>query len=384
MAVRSLVEFTRSLSSCIHKSRLCPRCPRVTRNWLKKTSVSGGLRTRRPHWVYKSPQRRVYCGCPFERGAVGASDAGSWLAATPAFTDVPKVALSAPAPPSAVADAAPFAYAFDVAELALLNRALAPERAARRCRGILGRIGRYARVTRAGHWTRLAGANPGSARISAGAGIDGPPAVRRSPESPPRSVSVATCKSSMRLHRQTSSRKVISSDLAVTYVSNAVPVIGVGALASVTGPVVASLIFAAIIALVATANNLIASLISPPLAREERAACRRSSGFGAVCIACGAMMRCRNSRETFRFDRRGPRVPVAVDAYGARVAVRPPSLSEMTTSTRRFCCRPDAVSLSATGELLPNPRVRIRSLEMPMPVSASRTASARRSERPWL
>ena len=80
---------------------------------------------------------------------------------------------------------------------------------------------------------------------------------------------MAACKLSLRLHRQTRSRKLISSDLAVTYVSNAVPVIGVGALASVTGPVVASLIFAAIIALVATANNLIASLISPPLARER-------------------------------------------------------------------------------------------------------------------
>jgi hypothetical protein len=265
MAVRSLVELTRSLSSCIHKSRLCPRCPRVTRNWLKKTSVSGGLHTRRPHLVYKSPQRRVYCCCPFERGAVGASHAGSLPAAAPAFTDVPKFALSAPAPPSAVADAAPFAYAFGVAELALLIALLLPS------------VLPAAAEEFSTGWADTPASNaqaiglgllvPSLALlvlVSAGAGIDGPPAVRRSPKSPPRSVIVAACKSSMRLHRQTSARKVISSDLAVTYASNAVPVIGLGALASVTGPVVASLIFAAIIALVATANNLIASLISPP------------------------------------------------------------------------------------------------------------------------
>jgi MFS family permease len=56
--------------------------------------------------------------------------------------------------------------------------------------------------------------------------------------------------------------EVISSYLAVIYLSNALPIIGVGALSSVTGSFIAVLVFAALIALIVSAN-LIAVLNAP-------------------------------------------------------------------------------------------------------------------------
>jgi hypothetical protein len=56
----------------------------------------------------------------------------------------------------------------------------------------------------------------------------------------------------------------------------------------------------------------------------------------------------------------------------------------MTTSTRRFCCRPDAESLSATGSLRPLPDAVSRVAPIPCAVRYDFTDSARRSESAWL
>src|SRR3954471_13195881 len=56
----------------------------------------------------------------------------------------------------------------------------------------------------------------------------------------------------------------------------------------------------------------------------------------------------------------------------------------MTTSTRRFCCRPDAESLSATGSLRPLPVAASRVAPIPCAVKYDFTDSARRSESAWL
>jgi hypothetical protein len=56
-----------------------------------------------------------------------------------------------------------------------------------------------------------------------------------------------------------------------------------------------------------------------------------------------------------------------------------------TTSTRRFFCLPASVSLSATGRLLPKPRVaRWSAATFSRSTSQRFTASARRCERSWL
>ena len=54
---------------------------------------------------------------------------------------------------------------------------------------------------------------------------------------------------------------------------------------------------------------------------------------------------------------------------------------EMINSTRRFCCRPTAVSFEATGDAFPYPRVAICAVFTPFWLRKSRTASARRWER---
>jgi hypothetical protein len=56
----------------------------------------------------------------------------------------------------------------------------------------------------------------------------------------------------------------------------------------------------------------------------------------------------------------------------------------MITSTRRFCCRPVAESLPATGSLSPMPDAVSRLESMPCPARYDFTESARRSESPWL
>jgi hypothetical protein len=57
---------------------------------------------------------------------------------------------------------------------------------------------------------------------------------------------------------------------------------------------------------------------------------------------------------------------------------------KITTSTRRFCCRPAGVSLPASGYFFPYPRVKIRSELIPCFTNSSLTASARFSDRPRL
>lgn len=56
--------------------------------------------------------------------------------------------------------------------------------------------------------------------------------------------------------------EVISSYLAVIYLSNSLPIIGIGALSSYTGHLVAVIVFAALIALIVSAN-LMAALLAP-------------------------------------------------------------------------------------------------------------------------
>jgi hypothetical protein len=56
----------------------------------------------------------------------------------------------------------------------------------------------------------------------------------------------------------------------------------------------------------------------------------------------------------------------------------------MTTSTRRFCCRPAAESLSATGSLRPLPDAESRIEPIPCPARYDFTELARRSDSPWL
>ena len=56
----------------------------------------------------------------------------------------------------------------------------------------------------------------------------------------------------------------------------------------------------------------------------------------------------------------------------------------MTTSTRRFCCRPAAESLSATGSLRPLPDAESRVEPIPCPARYDFTELARRSDSPWL
>src|SRR5262245_44710101 len=51
-----------------------------------------------------------------------------------------------------------------------------------------------------------------------------------------------------------------------------------------------------------------------------------------------------------------------------------------TSSTRRFCCRPAAVSLDATGEVSPKPLAVIEAEETPCPTRNSETEEARRSD----
>jgi len=52
---------------------------------------------------------------------------------------------------------------------------------------------------------------------------------------------------------------------------------------------------------------------------------------------------------------------------GVRVAPTwiPMTSPDTTNSTRRFCCRPEAVSLEVTGCVLPNPRALSEFIEMP-------------------
>jgi len=56
----------------------------------------------------------------------------------------------------------------------------------------------------------------------------------------------------------------------------------------------------------------------------------------------------------------------------------------MITSTRRFCCRPAAESLPATGSLSPFPNAESRIAPIPCPARYAFTESARRSDSPWL
>jgi hypothetical protein len=56
----------------------------------------------------------------------------------------------------------------------------------------------------------------------------------------------------------------------------------------------------------------------------------------------------------------------------------------ITTSTRRFCCRPEAESLAATGSLSPLPDAESRVEPIPCAVRYDRTDSARRSDNLWL
>src|ERR1700722_12321332 len=56
----------------------------------------------------------------------------------------------------------------------------------------------------------------------------------------------------------------------------------------------------------------------------------------------------------------------------------------MITSTRRFCSRPAAEPLSATGSLLPLPNAESRIELIPCPARYDFTESARRSDSPWL
>ncbi len=63
----------------------------------------------------------------------------------------------------------------------------------------------------------------------------------------------------------------------------------------------------------------------------------------------------------------------------------PPIASpETTNSIRRFCCRPAAVSLVATGWLLPNPRETMEDVTMPCLARKSRTEFARFSDKRML
>ena len=55
-----------------------------------------------------------------------------------------------------------------------------------------------------------------------------------------------------------------------------------------------------------------------------------------------------------------------------------------TSSVRRFCARPSAVAFDATGLVSPKPRAVRRDAGMPHLISQSRTALARRFERPML
>jgi len=58
--------------------------------------------------------------------------------------------------------------------------------------------------------------------------------------------------------------EVISSYLAVTYLSNSLPIIGIGVLSSFTSSFIAMIVFAALIAVVVSAN-LVAAVFAPPL-----------------------------------------------------------------------------------------------------------------------
>jgi hypothetical protein len=58
--------------------------------------------------------------------------------------------------------------------------------------------------------------------------------------------------------------EVISSYLAVTYLSNSLPIIGIGVLSGFTSSFIAMIVFAALIALVVSAN-LIAAVFAAPL-----------------------------------------------------------------------------------------------------------------------
>src|SRR5699024_2641487 len=53
----------------------------------------------------------------------------------------------------------------------------------------------------------------------------------------------------------------------------------------------------------------------------------------------------------------------------------------ITNSTRRFCCRPEAVLLDATGSASPWPSMVMRLRSIPRAVMASATDCARRSDR---
>src|SRR5580658_706534 len=77
------------------------------------------------------------------------------------------------------------------------------------------------------------------------------------------------------------------------------------------------------------------------------------------------------------------RGPVALRAVGRRYLDTAGGLL-MITSTRRFCCRPAAESLLATGSLSPLPEAERRIEPMPCPARYDFTESARRSDNPWL
>jgi hypothetical protein len=115
---------------------------------------------------------------------------------------------------------------------------------------------------------------------------------------------------------------------------------------------------------------------------------RRRAGVSPAPDRGALRMRRRGALLIDRYKHHGPRTEAArAEADQTRVPSGPGYLSVvggllMITSTRRFCCRPAAESLLATGSLAPPPEAESRRALIPCPVRYDFTEAARRSESP--